>query len=77
MLSSAHRPLKGHDVVKQVTLVWSLLLSNCIYVHEWPKIFLDSTRQNTLLVVVTSRKHYLRINAELILKLEAHMRYRN
>ena len=36
-----------------------------------------STPKNTLLIVVTSRKQHLRINAELILNLEARMRYRN
>jgi len=30
-----------------------------------------------ILILVTLRKQYLRINAELILKLEAHMRYTN
>jgi len=41
------------------------------------KCFEIQHTKNILLIVVTSRKQYLRINAELILKLEAHVRYTN
>jgi hypothetical protein len=34
-------------------------------------------KRNLFLIVVTSRQQHVRINAELILKLGAHVRYRN